>query len=55
MKRLLAALLIGLAVPAAHAAECVGSNLLNALPEADRAAFQRILSPVLAQKGYDNA
>lgn len=27
----------------------------QALPEADRAAFQRILSPVLAQKGYDNA
>ena len=51
MKRLLAALLIGLAVPAAHAAECVGSNLLNALPEADRAAIRSATEAVPYHQG----
>ena len=51
MKRLLAALLIGLAAPAAHAAECVGSNLLTALPAEDRAAIRSATDAVPFHQG----
>ncbi|MBA4492670.1 TraB/GumN family protein [Paracoccus sp. S1E-3] len=51
MKRLIAALLIGLAAPAAHAAECAGSNLLAALPAADRAAIRSATDAVPFHQG----
>ena len=51
MKRLLAALMIGLSAPAAHAAECVGSNLLTALPAEERAAIRSATDAVPFHQG----